>query len=356
MPGNFAEFGPEASGTRLADLDRQDEEAQQYKNMQALATTAHLGAQTRLVNSQADQAEAEAKGMAGLAAGGGAPVQGGQPQRISDVFYSQGMQLLQAGAFNAGTKRLKDASLAAEHEAIAGYREAQAQDIQTKQQLAAVDRAGRAAASITDQASWDIARQRAMAGNADPRMAQMAAQLPESYEEAKPYLDQIAAQAMTAYQQLQARQAAIKAKATDDMNAARQRQINARIGEISEHARLLKQRREFEMKNGGERSGTARELKLAQIALVKEKGTLQDLKTQGKLPTNPLPIPLTTGPLGGEKPDDKRLITNQFYKNAKGQVGRWTGAGFELVQPTRPALPVTTEGDDSEEDDNADDE
>lgn len=365
MSGNFSEFGPAESGTRLAELDDQNRQMQQVKQLSEMAQmqeaqaripllgaqTEHTQAQARLTAAQASQAENEAAALSKIASGQGVP--GDASGKISDMLLRRGLALTANGAYTAGTKLLTQASTAAEHEAIADYRSSQADEMRLRRSGAVMGRFGSILGSVSDPRSYAGAVSQILSDPdlaQDPKVQEALQALPQDYGQAAPVIQQMVRASMKASEQAGLELNARRTQATERNAQNRARVTDARVAEIGAHTDLLKNRYQSEVTNEGERSEAALETKKALIALRNQQRALKDAQTIGVLPANPKPIPMTAE----GRPNAGGMVINHYYKNAQGQVARWDGSSLHLVPtraaPVRSAAPVSESTDDDDED------
>jgi hypothetical protein len=148
MP-DFAMWGPEQSGFRLAEQDS-------IRNFTNIAAGQHQQALAQEAQQRVAQQKKQMEIMGKLTTpdGKGGPGAGGD---LADVPESVGRQLIQAGQLEAGTKMLEHASTIRFKQAEAVHQTASAEAQKAITQIKMFDRARQLVGAATDARSFDVA-------------------------------------------------------------------------------------------------------------------------------------------------------------------------------------------------------
>lgn len=347
MAGNFAEFGPEESGARLADLDHQKDMVAGLQGLMHLATTQEVEARLPLIQAEARKAGVEAdtleqkltiqRRIADLMANRGDPLSGGTNK--GNIAYDMAGIYAAAGDYDTASKLQLRGTQAEANVALVDYRKNQSEAQQLIQLRQSASLVGSMASGVTDQPSYDRFLASAQAAHLN------VANLPMDYASAKPALSELVTQGMTVKQWVDSQQATRNAEEKRKVDASLVRARAASAAANDARTKLITQRLKDAIKNGGEKSAEALALLQERTKLTKAREQLINTQTSGQSYENPRPLPLAGG-----KADASKLKEGQFYSNSAGQIGRWNGSAMELVQAPRKTAPIAASpsNDDSE--------
>lgn len=316
--------GGQIKANNASDLSRADTAYRLAEVAQSPSKIALTSAQARKAGAEATTAEAEAAAMQKAQA---MMAQGslGQGASANDPNYNPGYALAQvynsAGAFNAGAKALEQATKIDEQRANMKRYEGVAKHEQALTDKMHIERfSGMAAGAMESQAAYNNFLMQAPAAGYNVQS------LPPDLESAKPMLQTLVNQGMTASQIATQHIAQLRLDAQKEQQKVQNKLIDARISGIQTQIDYTKVRRDDLLKNGGARAEASIEATRELTEQRRQRIALEDLKTAGKTPTNPADIPLKDG-----GPDAKSLKPGQYYRNGKGQIGKWDGKNMLLV-------------------------
>lgn len=336
------ELGYKQAATRLANAEATDKESNAAAQQQLLEL------QKDWVSSQRAESERQqlVEGMKG--AGRDATVADlGRDGRVKKV--SQADDLEQFANFAAGrgyppialAKIRGEIATIREHEAIAGYRNSQAEHDQFKTQQARLDQLGgiaKAAAAGPQQYAQALM---------DPNTAAL---LPQgmhllSYEQALPHLQHIYSSAQTTQQQLAA-ESKLTAEAAQAERSKAAAAASAAAAEASRARRdLTLTHRDNLIKNGGERSAAAVE---AKTAAAEARKAANDAKLRKEFPPVPLDPAARTYGASYTAADGSTRAT--WMKDPATGKGVWVPLGptkaLKQVEPGGAALDYAPSADD----------
>lgn len=259
--GNFSEFGAEESGPRIAVEDQQKWALQK---MQA----AHLGATGRLANAEAatKEQDLEAQRALGEFYKNQTPAEPSANASPAAPLYDAANFLFRKGFVNAGTAKLKDATLIDQRVTAAGANQARQVTQQLTQQATRLAQHAQMAQAVTDEASY----QRYLMQNV--QAGEDISDMPPVFDaQAKQMLGEITAQGMKAHDHAKLMIDQVAAKTVDALRKARTTGALAAADASGAHAALLRDRLARAIKNGGENSPEAKELKRSAAAWSKFK-------------------------------------------------------------------------------------
>lgn len=285
MPGNFAEFGPEALGPRLAEQDYAKSISGSIGDLMHLAQTQEADARLPLIRAEARKTGAEAdklerdvglqKRYAELLSGR-APT-GGSGNMGYDLAEIAGA----VGDVDKATKYQLQGTQIEANQALTASRKT-AQEVS---QLDSIRRyanlTSQMALGVVDQSSYD--RFLRDAGSLGLNVEG----LPSDYASGKGQLDQLVAQGMTAKQRADVEIATRLRDQQETVNAATVRARNASINANNARADLIKQRLSDIRKNGGEKSPQAAEYRQELTKLAKARREAIDIKMPSPIPSTP---------------------------------------------------------------------
>lgn len=346
---DFSEWGYAESGPRTAQLDYDKQMSELMQNTHTAAQLPEIAARTKLYGAQARKETAEADEAERTAV---AMAQAAQRLKVAptgasnDPDYNPGYDLAKAmndaGAFTAGQKVLKQAvdidtsrANAKRYKAVADHEEA------LNLKMHAEKLGGMAQGAMKDQEAYNNFLMQA------PALKYNIQGFPPDVESARPMLQTIANQGMTAGQMVTAELARQRLDDAKQARATTERLANKRIEALNTTMDYTRARKDDLVKNGGARAEAAIESTRELTRLRQQKEALENLKTAGKTPNNPAPIPLADG-----KPNAAKLVPGQYYLGGRGQVGKWDGKQLLLVTKPPKAVNVAppAEVDDDEDD------
>lgn len=333
--GNFSEFGAEENGPRIA-IDDQSRWAAQ--NLKSLATAGEIAQQpadlalkkahTRLYEAEAGAKETDleqAKILAKLASGQ-------MPMGAEETDDSPGGSIIQlgnaalrAGAVNKGIELITKGTVVNRNVATTLANQASEAVRQMRARQLQLGTAAQEAMMVTDDASYARYLMQKRAEGEDMSDA------PATYAEARPTLNSIIQGGLTAHQKLDL-----------DIKEANQKSLTARRGVANEasqaaakaataRANLLTLRYNNAVKNGGENSPIALQLKKDRAAA---------LRLQTQLRKNAALAPVD--------PTDRTV--GRTYMAPNGKWGQWTGTGWLAVQAPAADGTLLDEQDDTDDD------
>jgi len=324
-------LSPERSGTRIAAIDLMNKRA---KDLDAVKTLQEISsaplkdeltrAQTRKYTADAAKDEEETAQTRRVMERLQQLPADEMEDPISRLEQIGNVQL-EAGAVNAGSQTLQRAAAARASRAQANAAGVRAAAAQTKQELEELNFAQGLYSTARTPEEWEAAH----AKYAQVRQQESPfARLPFS----PALVEDLSRGLMTAKERAEQtlRQSEIEAREKNYDSQARLR--SARIQAITTAERITREKHALAIKNGGERSPEARELKESLSALAKERAGLLKNRTSGLREDNPA----TVIPAAGER------VPGGWYKNGSGTIARWhpTQGWIKQGQPF-PELPAT---------------
>lgn len=355
MAGNFAEFGPEESGSRLADLDYAKDVTGTMQNLARIAEIQHSEAQLPLFREQARKTGAEADVLQQKAAmqkrfaeklSQRVSASDGAPQDMGDQLFDMANMAGESGDVDEMAKLSSAGALVKSRQAAASFRATQEDVAKARLGVMHSKQLASMAAGVVDDSTLQAfkidARGVGYTGVDD---------IPDNYEQAKPLLTQIKNQGLDLSQYLQNQIAERRQKSFEQSTAALVQSRSAAAAASSARVKRLNQIIQYTAQNEGERSAAAADLKREQIRSTKLKGDVENLKTLGKTPLNPKIIPTKDG-----KPTAEGLLPGEFYTNPQGKVYQWDGSNMMPVQMRKavnsgqiPGLQVPLDEDDDDD-------
>lgn len=346
MAGNFAEFGAEESGARIAELDHQKDVASTIQGLMHIAQTQEAEARLPLIRAEARKTGAEADTLeqkAVVQRKVAAMMAGRQPAADSDnIAFDMAGIYAAAGDVDTATKLQLRGTQIETGKATQRWRNSEADTQELMQLRRAADLGGSLAqAALVDgtQEGYDRMRAQAQAMRLD------VSDLPPDFASAKPVLAQHAAQGMSVKQWADSEIAKQRLELEQANKASLQRVRNSQIAALDSRRKLTDLRYNAAARNGGFNSSEARDYAKERTKLAESRRQLVDLQTIGRTADNPRPVPLKSGSI-----DIAELNKNVggYYTNSKGQVGRWNGEKFDPVAPSRkmqaaPSAPDTSD-------------
>lgn len=359
MPGNYAEFGPEASGARLAELDHSADISNSMKNLMMFSQIAENDAHAPLYKAEARKYGAEAdileqnaaaqKDMAALMAGRAASGGGGGSGGSGNIAYDAADFYARRGMVDMASKLVLRGAQTESAQATRDWRNAEVATQGLVQQRNQFSLIGSLAGQVKDQASLDRMLATAQA------MHLPIEGIPTDYEAVKGQLPELVNRSMTAVQSINAAISQQRQATAERAAAATTRARDAQVRASDARVKLLDERYAAAVKYGGERSAEAQALKQEKITTERQKRALEQARNPGATPQVPLSLPTVADNISnlGTRGDldAAKLQIGKYYANKAGHVLQWNGKGF--VEPPREAMGAgpAGEGVDDEEDD-----
>lgn len=323
MAGNFAEFGAEESGARIAELDHQKDISSSIQNLMHFAQAQEADAKIPFVRAEARKTGAEAdvlenkvrvqRQLADLMANR-------QPGDIAgggsgNIAYEAAGLYAKAGDMDEATKLWLRGTQGEANQALVGYRALQAQNQQIEALRHHATLVGSLTLGVHDQDSYNAFLEQARTANLN------VGQLPPDYAQAKPLLAQLTAQGMTVAEWSTRQIAENNARERTKLDAARIRASEAQVAASSARTALIRQRLSDIIRNDGERSPQAAAYRKELTELARTRREALELK-------NPPPLPPTAA----------AATEGRVYKMPDGTVVRAT----KKPDGTMGIMPVAT--------------
>lgn len=270
MAGNFEEFGPEASGARLAELDYAKDISSTMQNLVHVSQIQGNEAQRPMYAAQARKAGAEAdvlerkaavqKKMADLMANR-APRAG--TGSAADLIFEAADIAGAAGDVDEASKlALRGTQIKASEAARDVYlADAEIKGLEKIRRYTGIT--GIIAASAVDQPSYDAALAKLQNMQID------ISEMPADYASARGTLNQLTAQGMSVKQWVDSQISERQTKSREKADAALVTSRNATARVRERQIKVLDDAYARAVKNGGEKSEEARDLKVERARLVK---------------------------------------------------------------------------------------